>query len=204
LEGIGRHAGRTLDKIEKLKSTIAETNRRGAAYEGQAMNGAAVEPGKRRLNWVWYVNIDQGPDLDRFLTTRTGERRTGSVGAGEMPDDVIEEIHKTAAKELHPRFAELIQATPDPFLQTIVDLELPRMAFGRACLLGHAAFVVRPHTAGATARAAADAMALAEALRKSGGEVTEGFKKYERQRIPAGRSMMSYGMRLGERSAATR
>ena len=48
-------------------------------------------------------------------------------------------------------------ATPDPFVQTIVDVVVPRTVFGRVCLLGDAAFVVRPHTAGATAKAARDA-----------------------------------------------
>ncbi len=39
------------------------------------------------------------------------------------------------------------------------------MAFGRAVLVGESAFVLRPHTAAAAAKAAADGMALGEALR---------------------------------------
>jgi len=44
--------------------------------------------------------------------------------------------------------AELIEATPDPFIQKIVDVVVPRTVFGRTCLLGDAAFVVRPHNGG--------------------------------------------------------
>jgi 2-polyprenyl-6-methoxyphenol hydroxylase-like FAD-dependent oxidoreductase len=98
--------------------------------------GDATEPGQRQLNWVWYVNV---PEL-------TGE------------------IHAAAESELHPYFAELVQSTPNPFIQSIFDVVVPRMAFGRACLVGDAAFVLRPHAAGATAKAAADAISLAAAL----------------------------------------
>ena len=45
------------------------------------------------------------------------------------------------------------------------------MAFGRVCLLGDAAFALRPHAAAGTAKAAADAWALAEALAASGGDL---------------------------------
>ena len=39
----------------------------------------------------------------------------------------------------------------------IVDLEVPRMAFGRSCLIGDAAFALRPHIGVGTAKAADDA-----------------------------------------------
>src|ERR1700704_3811971 len=61
-----------------------------------------------------------------------------------------------ARREVHPMLAALVAATPLPFLQTIVDVVPARTVFGRVCLLGDAAFVVRPHTAGATAKAARD------------------------------------------------
>ena len=52
------------------------------------------------------------------------------------------------------------------------------MAFGRACLLGDAAFVVRPHAAAGTAKAAADAWALAEALARD-GDVPAALARWE-------------------------
>jgi 2-polyprenyl-6-methoxyphenol hydroxylase-like FAD-dependent oxidoreductase len=68
---------------------------------------------------------------------------------------------------VHPRLAELVAATPEPFLQTIVDIGVSRTVFGRACLLGDAAFVVRPHTAAAAAKAAGDSMSLATAVHRA-------------------------------------
>ena len=51
---------------------------------------AATEPGRRRLNWVWYVNVPAGPRLDRLLTDRNGELHVGSVPAGMVPDELPE------------------------------------------------------------------------------------------------------------------
>ena len=44
---------------------------------------AATELGRRRLNWVWYVNVPAGPRLDRLLTDRNGE--LARRGTSAMP-----------------------------------------------------------------------------------------------------------------------
>jgi len=162
--------------------------------------GAATEPGRRRLNWVWYVNVPDGPGLDRLLTDRHGRPRVGSVPAGMVPDELAAEIHATAARELHPRFVELVQATPDPFIQIILDVAVSRLAFGRACLLGDAAFVLRPHTGAATAKAAADATALAEALAAAPSDPDTALRAWEARQLEDGRGLVAYGIALGRRS----
>jgi hypothetical protein len=83
--------------------------------------------------------------------------------------------------------AALVAATPQPFLQTIVDVVPARTVFGRVCLLGDAAFVVRPHTAGATAKAARDAMTLARALKQAGRNIDAGLSGFEEMQIEFGR-----------------
>jgi 2-polyprenyl-6-methoxyphenol hydroxylase-like FAD-dependent oxidoreductase len=162
--------------------------------------GGATEPGRRRLNWVWYVKVPAGPPLDRLLTDRTGRRNALSVAAGLVPDALVGEIRATAARELHPRYAELVAATPDPFLQSIHDLEIPQMAFGRTCLVGDAAFVLRPHPAAATAKAVADAMALAGAIAAQPGTPEEALRAWEAQQLPFGRRLARYSVGLGRRS----
>jgi 2-polyprenyl-6-methoxyphenol hydroxylase-like FAD-dependent oxidoreductase len=163
---------------------------------------ARTEPGQRRLNWVWYVHVPEGSDLDRILTERTGERRAGSVSPGLLDDEVAEEMRRAAARELHPQFAELIAATPEPFVQVILDLAVPRMRFGRVCLVGDAAFIVRPHTAGATAKAADDARALALAAKAWRGNLNDELAHWEANQLSAGRAMAQYGMALGKRFAS--
>jgi predicted CoA-binding protein len=72
----------------------------------------------------------------------------------------VQALVDRARHEVHPKLAELVAATPDPFVQTIVDVVVPRTVFGRVCLLGDAAFVVRPHTAGDAAAARARALGV--------------------------------------------
>ena len=74
-----------------------------------------------------------------------------------------------AAADLPPPFTALVRATPEPFLQVVVDLEVPRMVHGRICLLGDAAFALRPHVAVGTAKAADDGAGLGGCARRGGG-----------------------------------
>lgn len=159
----------------------------------------ATERGRRRLNWVWYIHVDDGPALDALMTDRTGRRRDASVPQGEISDRAREFLLARTVT-LTETFARLVEATPDPFIQSIIDVAPPGMVFGRVCLIGDAAFVVRPHTAAAAAKAAADSMALARALRGADGDFGRGLSAWERQQTAVGRQLVDYGVMLGERS----
>jgi 2-polyprenyl-6-methoxyphenol hydroxylase-like FAD-dependent oxidoreductase len=69
-------------------------------------------------------------------------------------------------------------------------------------LLGDAAFVVRPHTAGATAKAAREAATLARALKRAGGNADAGLSGFEEMQIGFGQRLVDYGVALGRRWAA--
>ena len=86
-------------------------------------------------------------------------------------------------------------------MQAIYDLEVPRMAFGRTCLLGDAAFVIRPHIAAGTAKACADAWALAEAVDADvEGHPSCALRDWEPGRLAAGRAALARARRNGMRS----
>ena len=89
-------------------------------------------------------------------------------------------------------------------MQIILDVAVPRMAFGRACLLGDAAFVLRPHPAAATAKAASDATALAEALATAPRDPDAALRAWEARRLEHGRGLMEHGIALGRRSVERR
>ena len=163
--------------------------------------GADSTPGKRRLNWVWYAKA-AATERDRLLIDREGRSHHSSLGQGEESPSSIRSLVELAHREVHPMLARLVAATPQPFLQTIVDVAVPRMVFGRTCLLGDAAFVVRPHTAGAAAKAARDASVLAMALKRAGQNVDAGLGSFEEMQLEYGREMVEYGIALGNRWAA--
>src|ERR1700692_1861765 len=104
-------------------------------------DGADTTPGKRRLNWVWYVCVGEA-DLPRLLIDRDGRRHHASLPFGGTPDSAIRDLRDLARREVHPMLAALVAATPQPFLQTIVDVVPSPPVFRRVRLLGDAAFVV--------------------------------------------------------------
>ena len=163
--------------------------------------GADTTLGRRRLNWVWYVAADQD-ELGPLLIDRDSRQHHASLPQGGIPQTTVQALVDRARHEVHPKLAELVAATPDPFVQTIVDVAVPRTVFGRVCLLGDAAFVVRPHTAGATAKAARDATVLATALKRARQNVDAGLRSFEDTQLEYGRDLVGYGMALGQRWAS--
>jgi 2-polyprenyl-6-methoxyphenol hydroxylase-like FAD-dependent oxidoreductase len=159
-----------------------------------------LTPGRRRLNWVWYVNAAAGRELRRLLTDRHGTLRQSSVPPGEVRDELVGEISATAARDLPGPFADLVAATKEPFVQAIEDLAVPRMAFGRVCLVGDAAFVPRPHTAASTLKAALDAVSLGRCVPPVAHAVASALTAWEGDQLRIGAHFRDLGRGLGDRS----
>jgi 2-polyprenyl-6-methoxyphenol hydroxylase-like FAD-dependent oxidoreductase len=162
---------------------------------------ADTSEGHRQLNWVWYVHASDD-ELKQLLTDRQGQLHRNSLPLGGATEQTIAELRVRARREVHPRMAELIETTEQPFIQKIVYIVVPRTVFGRVCLLGDAAFVVRPHTAGATAKAAKDATSLANTLREPKGDIKEALQSFQSAQLRYGHELHQYGVALGNRWAA--
>lgn len=158
--------------------------------------------GDRLINFVWYRNYLSGGDLDDLLTDTDGQRRDLSVPPGMMAQHHVDEMRATARARLPAVLAELIDATSEPFVQVIYDIEVERMLFDRTVLLGDAAFAVRPHAAAGTAKAADDAWTLAEALSKQGDLATV-LGKWEHEQLRLGADLLERTRTVGSRSQVT-
>jgi 2,6-dihydroxypyridine 3-monooxygenase len=109
-------------------------------------------------------------------------------------------MREAAAAAFAPPIAEVVTKVAEPFVQVVYDIAVPRMAFSRACLLGDAAFAVRPHAAAGTARAAADGWALAEALTAAGGDVPAALASWERSQLALGQALLARCREIGDSS----
>jgi 2,6-dihydroxypyridine 3-monooxygenase len=158
-----------------------------------------LRPGARRINWVWYRNVPDGPALDSLMTDRHGVRQAVSLPPGAVRGTHVEALRQAAARLPRP-LRELVGATAEPFIQVVVDVEVPRMRFGRVCLIGDAAFALRPHAAAGTAKAAEDAWRLAQAIAGASGDVLEGAGRWEPNQLALGRSVLARARRAGIRS----
>src|SRR3989442_2745274 len=159
-----------------------------------------VTEGKRRLNWVWYWNYPEADELPALLTDRTGRKRRTSVPPGMVCPEHWQKQMDIARAFLPPQLRELLEATQEPFAQPIRDLAVPQMVFGRTVLVGEAAFVLRPHTAAAAAKAAADGMALGETLREGDDNLAENLRRFETPQMQMGLRLRDYGIRAGNQS----
>ena len=159
----------------------------------------SVAVGERLVNFVWYRNYRAGGDLDDLLTSADGVHRPLSVPPGAVRGDHVEELRAAARARLPALLAEVIGAVEAPFLQVVFDVEVPRMRFGRVCLVGDAAFVARPHAAAGTAKAAADGWALAAAL-AAHDSVPAALAAWEPGQLELGRSLLERTRRIGRRS----
>ena len=149
-------------------------------------------------NWLWYRNVAPGDQLTDLLTDRNGSTAELTVPPGSVQTKHLQALHSAAHTELPSPIAELVQRSAEPFVQVIVDLEVPRMAFGRSCLIGDAAFALRPHIGAGTARAADDAWQLGNALRHTTGrQVPVRLKGWEAQQLSAARRAMQRARAAG-------
>jgi len=167
-------------------------------YPIPGMDGS-IRPGHRLINFVWYRNYLRGSELADLMTDRDGALHDVSLPPGAARPVHLDEMRAVAAARLPERIARVVLAARAPFVQAILDVEVPRMAFGRVCLVGDAAFVVRPHAAAGTAKAAADAWELAGAL-EAHSDVESALRAWEPGQLELGRNLLERTRRIGRRS----
>jgi 2,6-dihydroxypyridine 3-monooxygenase len=168
-------------------------------YPIPGLDGSLTE-GDRLINMVWYVNVAAGGDLDRLMTGRDGIRRAVSLPPGAATQEAVTSMRQAAEAVLAPPVAEVVTSVPEPFVQAVYDIKVPRMADGRVCLVGDAAFAVRPHAAAATAKAADDGWALGEELQAAGGDVPAALAAWERRQLRVGQQLLARTREIGDRS----
>jgi 2,6-dihydroxypyridine 3-monooxygenase len=167
-------------------------------YPIPALDGS-VRPGERLINFVWYRNYLAGGDLRDVLTDAGGTTHDVSVPPGAIREVHVAELRAAATARLPEVIAAVVGAVERPFLQVIYDVEVPRMAFGRVCLIGDAAWVARPHAAAGTAKAAADGWALARAI-ETHDDVPSALAAWEIEQLALGRQLLDRTRRIGARS----
>lgn len=124
-------------------------------------DGATTE-GRRRVNWVWYINTPEQV-LPAVLRGESGRSYRSFVPADDVGGDAMAQVHELAATNLPTVFRELVLRS-QLFLQPVQDVAAQPRVHGRCALIGDAAGTVRPHTASGTSKAFADATLLAMAL----------------------------------------
>jgi 2,6-dihydroxypyridine 3-monooxygenase len=152
----------------------------------------------RQVNFQWYWNIPEGPELDEIMTGRDGIRRPVSVHADDVQERFVDALHLRANEQLVVQpLAELITAVERPFVTIIADAATPQMVVGRVCLLGDAGVTGRPHAGAGGAKAAADAWALADGLIAADGDVDRALQAWEAAQLEQGYALLAKVRHMG-------
>lgn len=156
-----------------------------------------VRAGHRLYNWVWYRVADAAL-LERIMLDRQGRQRGYAMPEGLLADEWKAHLLRDAEALLPAPFRAIVEATEAPFAQAIRDLASDHMVAGRVLILGDAAAIPRPHTAASTAKAAANALALADALQASPDDVDGALQRWEPDQIHYGKYLEAQGRRTGD------
>ncbi len=164
-----------------------------------AIPGDDLGTGGRQVNSVWYRNAPMGEAFESLMTDRWGERRTWTVPPGAIGTDHLDEMRTAALEQLASTLAEVVTGAEETLIQAVVDLESPRLVFGRVCLMGDAAFVARPHLAAGQAKACADAWALRDAIAGS-SDLDKALALWEKSQLALGGAVVARAREMGNRS----
>src|SRR5258707_14882735 len=85
-------------------------------------DSADTTPGRRRLNWVWYVGVNEA-DLPRILVDRDGRQHHTSLPVGSTPDSSVRDPRELARRGVPPLLAAFVAATPQAFIRTVDRVE---------------------------------------------------------------------------------
>jgi 2,6-dihydroxypyridine 3-monooxygenase len=154
----------------------------------------------RVINFVWYRNYPTGGAFEDLMLGRDGVPRAGTMPPGSIREEQLGEMRATAAASLAPTLLEVVEGCAEPLIQAVFDLESPKMAFDRICLIGDAAIGLRPHVAAGQAKACADGWALRDALAAANGEVPVALAAWEPGQLAVGHRALARTREMGQAS----
>jgi 2,6-dihydroxypyridine 3-monooxygenase len=159
-----------------------------------------VDHGHRLWNFVWYRNVENGAPLDALMTDPDGIRHAVSLHPGRVQQQYVSELKGRARAALPHDIADVVAAVEHPFIQVVMDVAVSRMAVGRVCIIGDAAFAARPHAAAGTAKAAENAWTLAETLSNAQDNWQRALEAWSMHQTALGEELVARARDIGEGS----
>jgi 2-polyprenyl-6-methoxyphenol hydroxylase-like FAD-dependent oxidoreductase len=156
----------------------------------------SIQPGRKQYNVVWYHPVPEN-EMRPLMTDDNGRYHPHGIPPALIRPQVRAGMTQLAQGVLAPQFAEAVERARLVFFQPIVDLESPRLVFGRVAIVGDAAFTARPHVAMGVPKANGDVLCLVDALARHGGDIPSALRAFEEQRLRMGRAIVERGRYLG-------
>ena len=136
-----------------------------------------------------YDPANEHDELRRLMTDDNGRYYPNGIPPALLSNRVREDMIATAQEVLAPQFALALKKGRLHFFQPIMDLDPPRLSFGRVAIVGDAAFITRPHVAMGVPKGAGDVLALLQALDQYGDDYATALAQFESKRLRVGREI---------------
>jgi len=154
-----------------------------------------LRPGRRRYNFAWFRVADAEALTDMCVDDH-GRQHEFSVPPPLVRRDLIAHMRTEAETLLPPQFRDCLAAIAQPFFTPIYDFWSASLVIGRVAFVGDAASTARPHMGFGTAKAGAEAQALARAL-SDHEDIDRALAVYNAERQPLSERIVLHGRKLG-------
>jgi 2-polyprenyl-6-methoxyphenol hydroxylase-like FAD-dependent oxidoreductase len=171
---------------------------------GPSSDAVRAEPRLGRLSGNWHAPVQLVPIQERTgrivgqnVSDRSRRPATARIGcSGRAVRAIACVLASSCTRTTSTHFDAVRRRDSAPFLQAISDALSPSFAKGRAALVGDAACTLRPHTGSGTAKAADDAVSLAQALSPPTTDVVHVLDDWAVKRRSAVEPLLLKGPRL--------
>ena len=157
--------------------------------------GNALEPGRRRYNFIWY-RVGDADQLREMCVDEHGRQHEHSVPPPLVRKSLVAQMRAEAADIMPPALLDALNKIPQPFFTPVYDFNSPTLVYGRVALVGDAAGSSRPHMGFGVSKAGDDARALAQTLGEH-DDSDAALARYDAARQPAGERIVQHGRLLG-------
>lgn len=153
-----------------------------------------LRPGRRWYNWGWYRTADAACLRDH-MTDAQGVHHAHGIPHPLIRRELVAAMQAEARAQLAPQCQAVIAATPQPFIQAMLDVGSARLVHGRVCLAGDAAVTARAHIGLGVSKAVQDATTLADAL--AAPSPHQALAAWEKARLAYGHAALAFSRDLG-------
>ncbi len=119
--------------------------------------------GTKLLNWLIYEEFDSNA-LEKLLVDNNGIKHSASLPPRSLTAEHLKHLKQFSDRVLPRNIAEIIHKTEKPFLQIILDGQVPHYAKSRICFVGDAATILRPHSGSGVLKSINDSINLSKIL----------------------------------------
>lgn len=155
----------------------------------------ALEPGRRRYNFIWY-RVGDAALLREMCVDEKGRQHEHSVPPPLIRKSLIAQMRAEAVEIMPPALLDALDKIAQPFFTPVYDFNSPTLHYGRVALVGDAAGSSRPHMGFGVSKAGDDARALAQALDEY-EDIDTALARYDAVRQPIGERIVQHGRLLG-------